>query len=110
MVGVIVVINVYMYCEMQNEKLMKFVFFSRLNEIEKLDSISLNLVQTRLEFRSRFFYSSFLPSHTVNESRERTCEVRSRFRATVWNGLNPPTSKCVIWMSHVTHVPAEHAK
>ena len=47
MVGVIVVTNLYMYFEMQNEKLMKFVDWR------------LNLVETRLEFRSRFFILRF---------------------------------------------------
>jgi len=61
-----------MYCEMQNEKLMKFVYTRleaqfRLNEIEVL-----------------FFV--FTVPHGERE-RERTYEVRSRFRVTVWNGL-----------------------
>jgi len=39
-VGIIIVINLYTYCEMQNEKMMKFVFFPftrdwRLNLVKK---------------------------------------------------------------------------
>ena len=69
MVGVIVVINLYMYFEMQNEKLMKFVFFSFKRD---------------WSFVLVFLFFVFTVPHV---ERERTCEVRSRFHATVWNGL-----------------------